>query len=604
MDLEQLQTSTGTVAARLLDALSEAGVDRIFGNPGTTELPLLAALAGRPSPRYVMALHDGVAVGMAHGYAQAGRRLGVVNLHAAPGLANAMGNLYNAHRSGVPLLVTAGQVPSRLALHDPPLAGDLVSMARPVTKWAYELRRAGELVPALRRAIHTALTPPAGPVFLGLPVDLLEEPVPEESLALPRAVEPGRAEPSDLAEIAREILEAGAPLMVVGERAARAEVQLLLVELAELLGVEVRAERIPPRLAFPTDHPLWAGPLPAGGPELGRVLGEADLLLVVGASRLVPVLWAPEWDAARTARQVRFEESHGALLEGLASREAVVGPFTATLRALVWAVRQAVAADPALAERLQERRTDREAALQAERSRRDAGESGPKAGDAGGSVIPGAVDGRSDIGTALTAESVAAALEHLLPADSVVVEEALTSTRALLARRTFRDPEAFHGIKGTALGWGLPAAVGVKLARPERTVLAFVGDGSVLYSFQALWTAARERLKLPVVILRNGAYRILKEGFGETPGRGGGAGAPGEAALAPQADLLEMRLGPPYPDYVELARGLGAAGRRVRTPSQLDEGLTWALAEAGPAVLEVWIDGAHREETDDTERGE
>lgn len=574
MAFGQDPASAGTVASRFLEALAQAGVEYLFGNPGTTELPLIAALAARSTPRYVMALHDSVAVGMAHGYAQASGRLGVVNLHAAPGLANGMGNLYNAFRSGVPLLVTAGQVASPLALHDPPLSGDLVAMARPVTKWAYELRQAEELVPALRKAIHAALTPPPGPVFLGMPVDLLEEPVPPEPLALPEYLEPVAPDPVRLEEVAWELVQARAPLMVVGERSARPELQPKLVALAEAFGMPVRGERIPPRLPFPTDHPLWAGPLPAAGRALGSLLGAHDFLLVVGASRLAPVLGAPEWEAARRVRQIRFEASGAHLLEGMPAHVSVVGPLAVTLEALLQARHALSTREPAVAGSLDKRRREREGELRAQRGQKvdvEPGESLPSSGPA---APP----------KALTAARVAQVLEDCLPPEAVVVEEALTSTRALLARRTFRDPGAFHGIKGTALGWGLPAAVGARLAHPDRPVIAFVGDGSSLYAFQALWSAAQLGLTLPVVLLRNGAYRILREGFHD------GLLKAGEGEGWPQAGLLAMRLGPPEPDFVALAQGLGVRARRVAAAEELREGLAWALGVAGPAVLEVSID--------------
>ena len=565
---------SGTVAGRLLDALAEAGVDYIFGNPGTTELPLLAELAARSTPRYVLALHDSVAVGMAHGFAQASGRLGVVNLHAAPGLANAMGNLYNAFRSGVPLLVTAGQVASSLALYDPPLSGDLVAMARPVTKWACELRKAEELVPALRKAIHAALTPPTGPVFLGIPVDLLEEPAAPEPLDLPELLEPVAPDAGAMEPVARELALAQAPLLVVGERAASPELVPLLVALAEALGMPVRAERIPPRLAFPTDHPLWAGPLPAAGKALGKLLTAHDLLLVVGASRLAPVLRAPEWEGVRAVRQVRLEPSGGHLLEGMPPHLAVVGPLAVTLGGLLEAVRDLTRADAALAQRLAGRRSRQEAELRAQRMKQSAGQPATS--------MPASAARAPAQG--LTAAKVAEVLDHILPPGAIVVEEALTSTRALLARRAFRDPATYYGIKGTALGWGLPAAVGVRLARPDRPVVAFVGDGSSLYAFQALWTAAHLGINLPVILLRNGGYRILREGF--RPEVMKEAGEEGW----PQAGLLAMRLGPPEPDFVALAHGLGVPARRVAAEAELREALPWALEAAGPAVLEVSID--------------
>src|SRR5438094_553368 len=238
------------VAARLIEILRGAGVDYLFGNPGTTELPFLDALDGS-GLTYVVALQEATAAAAADGYAQASGRLGVVNLHVAPGVANALSIVHNASRAKTPLLVTAGQQDSRLLLDAPILAGDMVKMTEGLTKWSYELRNAAEAPSALRRAIHLALAPPTGPVFLALPMDLMTEPCDDRGAARgPVALRP-TAEPEAIARAGSLLARAKAPAIVAGDGVARAGAQAELVALAETLGAAVHGEPIHRRLSFP-----------------------------------------------------------------------------------------------------------------------------------------------------------------------------------------------------------------------------------------------------------------------------------------------------------------------------------------------------------------
>src|SRR5919108_3507025 len=271
------------VAALLMRTLREAGVDYLFGNPGTTELPFLDALDGS-GIEYVVALQEATAVAAADGFAQAGGRLGVVNLHVAPGVGNGLSILHNASRARSPLLVTAGQQDTRLLLGDPILAADLVQMTEQFTKWSHEVRSAAEAPVALRRAIELALTPPTGPVFLALPMDLMSEMVDADvAPAPPPSVRPQPA-PEDVARAATLLAAAKAPVIVAGDGVARAGARAELVALAELLGAGVHAEPIHRRASFPADHPLWRGGLFPAAANVRKALERADGVLIVGAS--------------------------------------------------------------------------------------------------------------------------------------------------------------------------------------------------------------------------------------------------------------------------------------------------------------------------------
>ncbi|HEV3343833.1 MAG TPA: thiamine pyrophosphate-binding protein, partial [Pirellulales bacterium] len=229
-------------AQALLDLLVDSGVRYLFGNPGTTELPLVDALSSDPRIEYLLGLQEVPVVAMADGYAQASRKLGVVNLHISCGLGNGLGMLYNAFRAGTPLLVTAGQQDRRLKFEEPILWSDMVSVARPWTKWAVEIERVADLPSALRRAIQTALTPPTGPVFLSLPIDLQMEVAELDVTAAPPLDIRVRPPVEALRRAAKLLAEAKNPAILSGSRVVEADAVAPMVAVAERLGAPVFTE--------------------------------------------------------------------------------------------------------------------------------------------------------------------------------------------------------------------------------------------------------------------------------------------------------------------------------------------------------------------------
>src|SRR5438876_1080907 len=295
------------VAARLIEILRAAGVGYLFGNPGTTELPFLDALDGS-GLTYVVALQEATAAAAADGYAQASGRLGVVNLHVAPGLANALSIVHNASRAKTPLLVTAGQQDTRRLLDAPSLAGDMLKMPDGLTKWSYELRNAAEAPSALRRAIHLALSPPTGPVFLSLPMDLMTEPCDDTGAAPgPVAARPA-PEPEAIARAAALFAAAKEPVIVAGDGVARAGAQAELVALAETIGAAVHGEPIHRRLSFPGDHPLWRGGLYPTATAVAKALERFDAVLIAGANVFTWLFHAPGSPFGANQRVVQIDD--------------------------------------------------------------------------------------------------------------------------------------------------------------------------------------------------------------------------------------------------------------------------------------------------------
>ncbi|HXG65386.1 MAG TPA: thiamine pyrophosphate-binding protein, partial [Blastocatellia bacterium] len=250
-----------TGAEAVYEMLAREGVRYVFGNPGTSELPLMDVFAARDEVQYILALHEDSALGMACGYAEATGRPAVVNLHTNPGLAHALGNLYNAYRAGTPLIVTAGQQDTRALLDGPLLTADLLELARQHTKWAWEVKTAAEIPAALARAFTISRTPPTGPVFLSLPVNLMEERAEMEFPAVTRIGPRLRGDRQSIEAAARLLATAKNPAIIAGDACARSGALSELAKLAETVAARVHTEPLSALLDFPTGHPLFAGPL-------------------------------------------------------------------------------------------------------------------------------------------------------------------------------------------------------------------------------------------------------------------------------------------------------------------------------------------------------
>lgn len=539
-----------------LRLLTEAGVDVLFGNPGTTEFPLMDALADVPELRYYLGLHDAVAVGMAHGHTLVTGRPAAVNLHAGPGVANAMGNLYNAYKSGVPLIVTAGQVDTRIHLHEPPLWADTVKLAATVTKWAHEVTHPAGLPHATWRALTIALTPPVGPVFLSLPADVLDGSA--EPVGVPFSP-PARARmPSAdaVSRVAEALQQAKRPVLVVGDGVAKAAAADAAVRLAETAALKVLAERIPPTIAYPTTHPLYFGTVGASGAAIAETLQDADVLIIAGASRLVPVVRSDAWVLSPHTTVIQIDEDPWELGKVFPYDLGIFAGIRETLDLVNQALDEGEG-DGEWRQRAAVRRESlaRQTAALGERRLREA--------CAEADAEPIAVS------------RVVRELQSATAGRALVFDESLTSTRVLLEHHSF-PAGGFYGIKGTCLGWGLPAAVGAQLAAPDRPTVAFVGDGAAMYSFQALWSAVHYDAAVTVIVVNNRSYKILKEGMRSYRG---GADGPYPA----------MDLDRPAIDYVALAQSMGMEARRVVRSADLEAALDWALGD-GPTLLEVLVD--------------
>ncbi|HOM15740.1 MAG TPA: thiamine pyrophosphate-binding protein, partial [Thermoguttaceae bacterium] len=468
----------------LLELLSEYGVRYLFGNPGTTELPLYDALAANRQIQFILALQEVPAVAIADGYAQASRQVGVVNVHICCGLGNAMGMLYNAYRAGTPLVLTAGQQDQRMMLEEPILWGEMVEAARPWTKWAYEVRRVEDLPTAVRRAVQTAMTPPTGPVFLSLPLDVQmasAEAVPLQVAPLPDVhVRP----PMEALQQAAQVLaSARQPAILVGSRVCEADAIQELAAVADLLAAPVFHEATTShgRSSFPSDHPLAGPPLPFWSPQVQEFLAPFDVLLVVGMKLFQQYIYHEPSPLPAHVRLVQIDENPWEINKNYPVEVGLLGHPKTALEELARLLEGLLEGDKA--ELVGKRRAHWTAHFRQERAalRRQAQE-------------------QTEL-RPLRAQVVMDILAQVLPPNAAVVEESPTTTMGSYLERigAIKDPTGYFAQRGWALGWGLNCAIGVRLAWPERPVLAIIGDGSAMYGFQGLWTAARYRI--PVTFL-------------------------------------------------------------------------------------------------------
>ena len=521
--------SSLTVREAVIDFLRRSGMTAVFGNPGSTELPLF-----RDFPadfRYVTALQESLVVGMADGYAQATGRAAFVNLHSAAGVGHALGNLYTAYRNQTPLVITAGQqVRSMLGMEPFLFAEDAAQFPKPYVKWSVEPASAADVPAAIARARYIAEQAPCGPTFVSIPADDWEQPAdPVPVRTVSRSV---RGDAALLGELAMALAAAERPVFVAGSGVSRDGAYAALARLAERHDAPVWTAPRTARAAFPESHRLFAGFLPNSRESVAACLAGHDLIVVfgapvftyhmVGSGPCIPVgaslfqlgdnpgqaAWAAGGTAIVTSLQPAIEE----LLLGLAPSPA-------------------------------------------------------RAAGLGRGVIPAPESMGDGVGVAWLMSRLAA----LRPADSLLVEEA-PSSRSLMQRHLPVDREdGFFTCASGGLGHGLPAAVGVALARPQQRTLALMGDGSSLYSIQALWTAAQWQVPLTVVIVRNGSYASLLE-FANHFG-------------LPAAEGIAL----PALDFVQLAAGFGVPAQRVTRVQELDAALVAAFAATGPSLVEVVV---------------
>ena len=539
-----------------LALLESEGVSHLFGNPGTTELPIMAALPDRPAINYVMALQEALVVAMADGYSRASGDLSACNVHVAPGLGNAMGSLYNAKWMGSPIIITAGQQEQGHGLTEPLLYDPLVPIAQPLVKWAVEVNRLQDLPRIVHRAAKVAMTPPTGPVFISLPGDILNE---QDALDLGQATRvdtSGRPSDEALNRLADRLLAARRPVIVAGHEIATADALREAATFAELLGAPVYQQTVCDGAHFLSEHQAFMGALTRDQREVRETLSPYDLMFCIGSDVLRMSVYS-DTDPM----------PDGLAVVQLGLRDWEMGKNYPSEIALRADVKETLAA---LAVLIENKRSPAGA--------RRAAAAMAALGPSNWTARREAIRANALAQTAATPMAPNLAMLRIvdaLPKDAVVVDEGILSTRTLPALYPFRDAKAFFGLGSGGIGFAMAGAVGVQLALPDRPVVAIVGDGSAMYSIQALWTAANAKLPITYVITNNGGYRIIKERLKSFHG---------------VEEYTGMEFKDPQIDFTGLARSMGVFAQQITDPDEIAPAIAESTGRVGPTLLDVMVD--------------
>ncbi|MET0971603.1 MAG: benzoylformate decarboxylase [Tardiphaga sp.] len=519
-----------TVKQAVLDLLRGFGIAKVFGNPGSTELPFLSDWPDDID--YVLGLQEASVIGMADGYAQATRNASFVNLHSAAGVGNALGNIYTAHRNQTPMVITAGQqARSILPLQAFLYAERASEFPRPYVKYSVEPARAADVPAAIARAYYVAMQPPCGPTFVSVPIDDWTQPA--QPLAARQISRELGADPAAMKQLVEALGRSRNPALIVGPGIDRAGAVDLMVAVAEKTKAAVWVSPFSARCSFPERHPQFAGFLHASPAQLSDALRAHDLLIVIGA----PVFTfhveghAAIFDGDTTIFQITDDADSASVAPIGTSIIATMTPALTLLRDLL----------------------------------PDTARTAPT-----GRILPPPPVAADPI----PIDFLLHTLSRAMPADAMLVEEAPSHRPAMQKFLPMRGADSFYTMSSGGLGHSLPASVGMALAHPDRRTVCLIGDGSAMYSIQALWTAAQRGLPLTVVVINNSGYGAMRS-FSQVM----------QVRNVPGLDL-------PGLDFVKLAEGMGAHAVRVSQASELADAFASSLRHAGVSLVEVVVDSA------------
>jgi benzoylformate decarboxylase len=552
-------SDTKTAAQAYLQVAAAHGVEYVFGLPGTSGQEFIGTIADQEKIRFVLALHETCVVSMADGHARVTGRPSLAQVSTLPGSANAVGALYDAYRDRSPVVVTSTNVDTRIAGRDSHTESkDLVEMTKQFTKWSAEVHRSDRIPEYLNRAFKVASTPPTGPVYLALPSNLLGEsvniqnPMADRSRIVPRI----GADPEALRDAARLIAGAKRPLIVAGSGVAKAGAIDELVKFAEMVAAPVVMEPRYSFLSFPTNHPQ-SFQIPEREPSFNLpVWGEPDVILAIGCRLIREYRYLPEPVMKPETRCIHIEEDPWEIGKVFPVDVGIIADAKSALRSLLEIYAVFAASAKGRDERL-------ECIREAQEQVKSELESRVKQGwDA----------------TPINAARLARTMDRLLENDTLIVNESPTSKDILLANFQFgKGRSYFSNSSGGFLGWGMGAAIGAQLGSPHRRVVACLGDGSAMFGIQGLWTLAKYRVPLLVIVFNNRAYMAVKNQFRGSAERVRNAAEMGAEIVAPDVN------------FARLADTFGIFGQRVESPEAIEPALKRAMEQNGPALIDVVI---------------
>ncbi len=544
----------------ILDQLLADGIHYMFGNPGTVEQGFLDALSDYPDLHYILTSQETVAVAIADGYARATKRPAVVQLHSGVGLGNGIGLMYQAKRGHAPLVVINGEAGVRYEAMDAQMAADLVAMAEPVTKWATRVVDPSSLLRVLRRAIKMAATPPMGPVFVCLPMDVLD--APNEEAVVPTSFPVTRVapEPEQIAQMAAMLAAARKPMIILGDGVAASGAQAELTQVAELTGAEVWGADSS-EVNMSATHPLFKDLLGHMFGEHSRAItSQADVVLICGTYVFPEVFPALSDVFAPGAKVIHIDLNAYEVAKNfpvdlglISDPKATLAKLAAALEATMTAEQKA-SATARVSQHAAAKEQEVTAQHEADKARRDA--------------VP------------LHSSRFMEELAAQLPKDALIFDEALTVSPDLVHYIPPTTPGHYFLTRGGSLGVGLPGAIGLKLAHPDKTVIGFSGDGGSMYTIQALWTAAHHKIGAKFVICNNHSYELLKLNIQQYWR---------ERQLPEREFPMSFDLNDPDIRFDELARAMGVQAVRVERPEQIGPAIRQALADDDPFLIDLVI---------------
>ena len=553
------QLMTGKQA--LLEMLKAEGVEYIFGNPGTSEGPIIDLLGDYPEFRYILTLQESVAMGMGEAYARATGRASFVSLHVDSGLANGIALMLDALNTGTPMVITSANYDARKVNET---ITDLANLVRPVVKWSVELNHPDQIPSVIRRAFNEANSHPKGPVYVGFTSNALEG-MAEMNIVSSRPVHDATRPGADgIAQAASLLMDASRPMMLVGDRLSDDDALDQAVEVAELMGLPVYQAR-GAEVSFPTTHDQFLGALSLRVTQQREVLQNVDLVLAVGSDPFEELFYWGDVILPPEAKLVHIDPDRSKIGRSEPTDVGIVGHCGLALADLIAALKERLS--PGDMAEIEQRK-----------------QAVVKEGQSNWAAFEESVVEKWDH-KPMTPARMMSELAAAIPANAIVVDDSISNRGTMRHYFQAQQRGDLRGYRGQSIGGGMGTTMGTQCANPDRPVFGIIGDGSAMMTIQGLWTAANDNIPCIFVICNNGMYRVLKVNFNvyqqdvlELPETSGGR-------------LLYSDFGTPF-DMAAIANSMGVHGERITEPAQIKPAVDRAIASGKPALLDMVIDGA------------
>ena len=539
----------------LLQMFVAEGVNYVFGNPGTSETPMMTILPEYKDLDYILVLQEGVAVGMAEGYGRSTGTVPLVSLHIDNGMANGLSLMIDQLRSGTPMVMTAGNKDIRKL---GPGRSDLAELARPFAKWSAEITHAGQVPSVIRRAFQEAKTSPTGPVFVGMSANAFDDVADVNIQPSTDVVQNSSTDPNTLEEVCDLLSTASKPIMIIGDRLNGAN--QAAVKLAETAGIPVYGHGSF-EVNFPATHPLWQGNLSVRNPDAVKAIRSADLIIAAGCTVFDDFFYQAEDIIPKSAKLVHIDSDPNSVGKSEPADIAILAAPSEVITQLAESVSYEFTGTKA-----------EEAALRV----KDASSVSSTRREA---FAKSAMKQRNM--SPMSPATFAATFADALPSDATVFNDGISTGGLIFEAISPDERGSYYAIRGGAIGWGMGATMGVQLGQPDRPVVGVMGDGTAIMTIQALWTAANSNIPAVFVICNNRSYRILKLNS-NVYHRMQGLQTP-ESYVASDFDL-------PL-DFKSQADAYGVEGVRVETPDELTAQIQRGCELNKPLVIDAVIDG-------------